>query len=120
MFDEVEFSDNLTASLRRGRFLLLIVGDGLRERGEAIAEYLQAYAGLHFSLGLVALPIFALTDGGLLVAPRVLAHTHVITRHVVATPDGHVVQDVAEDLTDAPTIDPETASLGDARQAFWT
>jgi hypothetical protein len=54
---EIEFNDALTVNLRRGRFLLLIVGDGIREGVEAIAEYLQVHAGLHFSLGLVELPI---------------------------------------------------------------
>ena len=29
--DEKQFNDALTANLRRGRFLLLIVGDGIRE-----------------------------------------------------------------------------------------
>jgi hypothetical protein len=29
--DEIQFNDALTAYLRRGRFLLLIVGDGIRE-----------------------------------------------------------------------------------------
>jgi hypothetical protein len=61
----------LTANLRRGRFLFLIVGDGIREGVEAIAEYLQLHAGLHFSLGLwgsgalglVALPIYVTPNG---------------------------------------------------------
>ena len=50
--DEIKFNDALTANLRRGRFLLLIVGDGIREGVEAIAEYLHVHAGLHFSLDL--------------------------------------------------------------------
>jgi hypothetical protein len=70
--DEVAFNDALTANLRRGRFLLLIVGDGIREGVEAIAEYLQAHAGLHFSLGLVELPIYVMPDGSKLVAPAFL------------------------------------------------
>ena len=49
--DEQQFNDALTANLRRGRFLLLIVGDGIREGVEAIAEYLQLHAGLTFLLG---------------------------------------------------------------------
>lgn len=119
--DEVEFNDNLTANLRRGRFLLLLVGDGIRERVEAIAEYLQAHAGLHFSLGLVELPIYDLPDGmGRVVAPRVLAHTHIVTRTVVATPDGHIVQDEAEAASVEAEVDPETAAQNEARQTFWT
>src|SRR4051812_14351576 len=84
--DEVQFNDALTQNLRRGRFLLLIVGGGIREGVEANSEYLQVHAGLHFSLGLVELPIYALPDGSRLVAPRVLARTLVVTRTVVALP----------------------------------
>lgn len=61
--DEQRFHDALTANLRRGRFLLLIVGDGIREGVEAIAEYLQVHAGLHFSLGLVEMPIYLMPNG---------------------------------------------------------
>ena len=90
--DERQFNDALTANLRRGRFLLLIVGDGIREGVEAIAEYLQRHAGLHFSLGLVELPIYFMPNGDRLVAPRVLARTTIVTRNVVALPDGYVVE----------------------------
>ena len=84
--DEKHFHDALTANLRRGRFLLLIVGDGIREGVEAIAEYLQRHAGLHFSLGLVEMPIYEMPNGDRLVAPRVLARTVLVTRNVVAVP----------------------------------
>ncbi len=86
--DEMAFNDALTHNLRRGRFLLLIVGDGIREGVEAIAEYLQTHAGLHFSLGLVELPIYVLADEQRLVVPRVLARTELIQRQVVAVPNG--------------------------------
>lgn len=115
--DEVHFNDALTANLRRGRFLLLIVGDGIREGVEAISEYLQRHAGLHFSLGLVELPIFVLPNGDRIVAPRVLAKTHVMMRNVVALPDGFALE---EDQPPAEReIDPERAALSDAQQKFW-
>jgi hypothetical protein len=117
--DEQQFNDALTANLRRGRFLLLIVGDGIREGVEAIAEYLQLHAGLHFSLGLVELPIYDMPNGDRLVAPRVLARTALITRNVVAVPDGYAV-DEAEDSTGVAEIDPERVALGDQSQRFWT
>ena len=94
--DEIAFNDALTLNLRRGRFLLLIVGDGIREGVEAIAEYLQAHAGLHFTLGLVELPIYAMPDGGKMLAPRVLARTALITREVVAVPHGMTLQEQTE------------------------
>jgi hypothetical protein len=116
--DEVQFNDALTNNLRRGRFLLLIVGDGIREGVEAIAEYLQRHAGLHFSLGLIELPVYIMPDGRRLVAPRVVARTLVVTRHVVQVPDGHALQEASDADTEAE-IDPEHGALLDARQRFW-
>jgi hypothetical protein len=116
--DEVQFNDALTANLRRGRFLLLIVGDGIREGVEAIAEYLHAHAGLHFSLGLVEMPIYEMPNGDRLVAPRVLARTTLVTRNVVAMPDGYVL-DEAEDPAIVAEIDPERAALAERSQRFW-
>lgn len=116
--DERQFNDALTANLRRGRFLLLIVGDGIREGVEAITEYLQVHAGLHFALGLVELPIYTMPNGDRLVVPRVLARTTIVTRNVVALPDGYAIEE-AEDPANVVEIDPERTALGDAQQRFW-
>jgi hypothetical protein len=116
--DEIQFNDALTANLRRGRFLLLIVGDGIREGVEAIAEYLHAHAGLHFSLGLVEMPIYEMSNGDRLVAPRVLARTALVTRNVVALPDGHALEE-AEDPAIVAEIDPERSALAAQSEQFW-
>jgi hypothetical protein len=116
--EEMQFNDALSANLRRGRFLLIIVGDGIREGVENIAAYLEAHAGLHFSFGLVELPIYLLPDGARLVAPRVVAHTKVFTRTVVALPDGHALVE-NEEVATATEVDTDLAALGDARQQFW-
>lgn len=112
--DEAEFNDALTANLRRGRFLLLIVGDGIREGVEAITEYLQAHAGLHFTLGLVELPIFTTPTGEQIIVPRVLARTQSLLRTVVAVPEGMVVADDSQ----AVEAGSEPADL--ERKQFWT
>ncbi len=39
--DEQDFIDNVSRNLRRGRFLLLIIGDGIKENVAQIAEFLQ-------------------------------------------------------------------------------
>jgi hypothetical protein len=113
--DEQGFHDALTANLRRGRFLLLIVGDGIREGVEAIAHYLQVHAGLHFSLGLVELPIYLMPKGDRLVVPRVLARTVLVTRNVVAVPEGYTLE-----LTEEEEIDPEQTARADEFQRFWS
>jgi hypothetical protein len=117
--DEVEFNDALTRNLRRGRFILHIVGDGIREGVEAIAEYLETHAGLHFSLGLIELPMFSLPDGGRLVIPRILARTLVVTRTIVAVPDGFVVAADTPDPEKLAETDPEQVALSDEQLAFW-
>ncbi len=91
--EELGFNDALTHNLRRGRFLLLIVGDGIREGVEAIAEYIQTHAGLHFSLGLVELPVWTMPGGARLIVPRILARTTLITREVVNLPAGMSMND---------------------------
>ncbi|MBN9216514.1 MAG: hypothetical protein J0I79_01045 [Mesorhizobium sp.] len=117
--DEIAFNDTLTQNLRRGRFLLLIVGDGIREGVEAIADYLQRHAGLHFSLGLVELPIYAMPSGGRIVVPRVLARTAILSREVVAVPDGFTIREVASATDEASEVDPERIALADAQEKFW-
>ena len=93
---------------------MLIVGDGIREGVEAITEYLQVHAGLHFTLGLVELPIFVMPDGSRIVIPRVLARTQTLFRTVVAVPDGMLVieGEGQSDASGSDTDDPE-------RKAFW-
>lgn len=100
--DESDFSDAVTANLQRGRFLLLIVGDGIREGVEAISEYLQGNAGLHFTFGLVELPIYLLPDGRRIVAPRVVARTTLINRSVVTVPEGHRLVEESESAEETP------------------
>ncbi|KTE37318.1 MULTISPECIES: hypothetical protein [unclassified Sphingopyxis] len=118
--DEIAFNDALTHNLRRGRFLLLIVGDGIREGVEAITEHLQRHAGLHFTLGLVEMPIFAATNGDRLVVPRVVARTETIIRHVVAVPEGMAVEESAADGTAGEEqVDPEIAAWSEERRQFW-
>ncbi|BBQ00933.1 hypothetical protein BSFA1_60610 (plasmid) [Burkholderia sp. SFA1] len=116
--DEIEFNDALTKNLRRGRFLLLIVGDGIREGVEALAEYLQAHAGLHFSLGLVEMPVYRMPDGGRLIVPRVLARTTLITRTVVTLPEGHAL-DEGHDAEGGEEADRDRMGLSDEQQSFW-
>ncbi|MEI9928394.1 MAG: hypothetical protein WDN44_12745 [Sphingomonas sp.] len=113
--DEITFNDNLSRNLRRGRFLLLIVGDGIREGVEAIASYLQGHTGLHFTLGLVEMPIFRMPGGSHLVAPRVLARTETILRTVIEVPEGYLVAENPEASTESPAHD----EIAEERLAFW-
>jgi hypothetical protein len=69
--DEAAFHDAVSRNLKRGRFLLLIVGDGIREGVEAMAEFLQQHAGFHFTLAFIEIALFQ-APGGFIAQPRVL------------------------------------------------
>ena len=89
---EAEFGDNVIRHLKRGEFLLLIVGDGIRESAENIVRFVQQHSGLHFNLALVEAALYRDAVDSLIVQPRVLARTEIVQRFVV---DGGIVQDVA-------------------------
>jgi hypothetical protein len=81
--EEASFVDTVSRNLSLGRFLLLIVGDGIHEGVGRMTEFLQQYAGLHFTLAMVELALFAFPSGGYIVQPRVLARTTNIDRGIV-------------------------------------
>ena len=56
--DEAGFVDNVTRHLRRGEFLLLIVGDGIREDARNIVDFVQRHSGLHFRLALAEAALY--------------------------------------------------------------
>ena len=85
--DEASFVDRVTRDLAAGRFLLIIVGDGITEGTRRIGEYLRDQPGLAFSFGLVEIAEYRALDAGggerVLLQPRVLAQTAIIERHVI-------------------------------------
>jgi hypothetical protein len=92
--DQAQFIDSISRNLKRGRFLLMIAGDGIRESVEQIGEFLQRHTHLNFSFALVEMGIFTLpahVGAGCIVQPRVLARTVEIERAVIRIEDGQVV-----------------------------
>ena len=84
VLDEADFHDRLQHHLRSGRFLLLIVGDGIREDLERILGQLHRNAQWHFSFGLVELEIYKGPENeDYLIVPYRLAHSTEIVRSVV-------------------------------------
>jgi hypothetical protein len=96
--DEALFVDEVTRTLADGRFMLLILGDGIREGVAAIAQFLEQVGTLEFVFGLVELALFRCPDQSLLVQPRVLAKTTIFNRVVV-----NVARDRARVETPAET-----------------
>lgn len=87
---ESEFVDGVSRSLSSGRFLLLIVGDGIREGAAGIADFLSDVGNLEFTFGLVELAIYQAENKQIIVQPRVLVKTAIIQRTVVSVKNGKI------------------------------
>ena len=84
VLNEAEFVDNVHRGLRNGRFLLLVVGDGIREGLEQVLDALHQQSRLQFTFGLVELQLYRHPSGGGTVAvPHILARSTEIERAVV-------------------------------------
>lgn len=83
-FDEKYFIDSVSKNLKKGRFLLLIVGDGIHESVEEMVDYLQQFAQINFTLALVELQVFKdETNDSIIVLPQIIVRTKEITRAIV-------------------------------------
>jgi hypothetical protein len=90
-FDEVSFIDNINRNLKRGRIVLILAGDGIREDAEALVDLVQDTAGARFTWALVEMPVFQLPDKlGFVVQPRLIARTVMIERGVVSISDDRI------------------------------
>jgi len=84
--DESNYIDSVSRSLIRGNFLLLIIGNGIRESVESITEYIQKAPGLHFALALVEMNLYKTNphqDYPIYIQPRITAKTVELVRAVV-------------------------------------
>jgi hypothetical protein len=83
-FDEPAFIDAVARNLRRGRAILAVVGDGIREDIQQISGLLQSHAGDRFIFALVELRVYSFPGSkAKLVVPSVLAETTLIERGVI-------------------------------------
>ncbi|MBR9976610.1 MAG: hypothetical protein KFH87_00860 [Bacteroidetes bacterium] len=84
--EEPRFIDSVQNNLQRGRFLLAIIGDGIRENMKEMAEYIQRNGNLNFTLALIELPVYQKPDKSeLVITPRILPRTVEIERTVLRT-----------------------------------
>jgi hypothetical protein len=85
-FDERHFHDALSRNLKQGRFLLLIIGDGIREDVDSMAEFLHRHPALGFTLRLVEMAMYRLDPASneeIIVLPQIIAKTSEVLRAVV-------------------------------------
>jgi hypothetical protein len=98
---EADFVDRVERDLAAGRFLLLVVGDGISEGTRRIGEYLSDQPGLAFNFGLIEMAEYRYTDESgrerTIMQPRVLAKTATIERHVIRMEVPGMVLDTTAD-----------------------
>ena len=119
---EDRFIDAVTRNLRKGRFLLMVVGEGIREDVGAMAELINRNA-FGFSFGLVEVALYGLSghDGALAIQPRVVARTQNIERTIFVPNDRmtspeHPRRPAIEDRP-TPTVD--IGRTGDGARDWW-
>jgi hypothetical protein len=83
-FDEAEFVDKVQGNLERGRAVVAVVGDGIREDIISLTALVQGHAGHRFNFALIELAVYETPATGVrLMVPSVLAQTKLIERGVV-------------------------------------
>lgn len=79
--DEAQFVDEVSHSLSRGDFMLIIAGDGIKRDANAIVQFLQEAGNLRFVLAMVETAVYKHQHKDLyLIQPRTLLQTQVIDR----------------------------------------
>lgn len=132
--DESRFHDRVQDGLDLGRFLLLIVGEGIRSNLQVMTEFVRSGSSMAFSLGLIELQHFHDCSSDIerdLWVPRILGRLQPDLERVWLPPDPThpAIQElVAEAKIDAPPSRSNNANragrtkLGgaEARAHFWT
>ncbi len=111
------FVDRVARNLKRGEFLLLIIGDGIREGVEDIVSYVQEHSGLRFNLALVEAAVFRRAhsaEGEVIIQPRLLAQTELVPRTIL------VRRTILDETDDDPVEEHEPTPVEDENERFWT
>ena len=112
---EAEFVDNVTRHLKRGEFLLLIIGDGIREGVENIVNFVQRHSGLHFNLALVEAALYRDKANRVILQPRILMRTEIVSRIVVE--EGAAREAITDDDDEEDDV---LSNYQQENRRFWT
>ena len=109
------FIDAIARRLKRGEFLLLIIGDGIREGVEEIVAHVQEHSGLRFHLALVEAAVYSRVDSeDRIIQPRVLARTELLPRTIL------IRKTIPDETDDDPLQEQLPSPEDDANEQFWT
>lgn len=121
--EECDFVDSVSRNLSRGKFLLLIAGDGIREGAYGITEFLSSAGHLNFTFAMVELSVYRSENFGTLVIPKTIVKTIEIPRLVVEIPAGLTISNSGEFETSqgrgAESLSPEKEREKQFYRNFW-
>jgi hypothetical protein len=105
---EQEFVDAVSRSLQEGRFLVLLIGDGIREGAQSLAEFWNRSQTKAFSFGLIEVAVYRFKRNRFAIQPRILARTETITRQMTIVnmrggADSVIFEDMDDDEPDRST-----------------
>ncbi len=81
--DEADFIDIVTKNITNARFLLMIVGDGIREGVGKMVSFLNNNHTMQYKFALCELEVYELENGERLVIPNLTLKTNIIERGVL-------------------------------------
>ena len=112
-YDQAEFHDRIVRDLKRGDFIIIIAGDGIRENVSSITDHLSQNSGMAAKLALVEFRIFKNESKDIFIVPNIFVRTKVIEhRFYVGHDNSPLIAEQAEDGS--------TKNVGiRADNAFW-
>ncbi len=120
---ESDFVDSINRNLSKGKFLLLIVGDGIREGAQRIVEFFSNVGHLNFTFAMIELSLYDCSGLGTIVLPKTLVKTIDIPKILVEIPNGLTISytDIHQtiDEKNVPSLSPEKEREGNFYRKFW-
>lgn len=81
--NESNFIDIVEKNIKNARFLLMIVGDGIREGVERMTEFLNNTPNMQYRFALCELEVYDLGNNKRLVIPQLTTKTRIIERGII-------------------------------------
>lgn len=81
--NEANFIDIVEKNIKSARFLLMIVGDGIREGVERMADFLNESPNMQYRFALCELEVYDLENDKRLVIPQLTTKTKIIERGII-------------------------------------
>ena len=101
-------------SRREGRFLILLVGDGIREGIQSLTELVNRNATKAFTFGIVEFATYRFGKDRFAVQPRILAETEMLMRHLTI-----VNMNAVEDTDEQEQTQRDTSDAKAYHDQFW-